>query len=61
MAAATTDEKKARTNAQLMTQWRKVQEVKRQLMKEGIVNGDASPTQVIAAIAAAIPEDLFAA
>ncbi len=60
MAAPGTEPKKPRTNAQLMTQWRKIQEVKRQLIKEGIVNGDATPTQVIAAIEHAIPEDLFA-
>lgn len=48
-----------RTMQQVVTQFRKVQELKRALVKAGTLNGDATPAQVLAAIRNQIPPDLF--
>jgi len=49
----------SRTNREVITQWKKLQEIKRALMKEGQVTGDATPADVLAAIRAQIPSDLL--
>lgn len=51
----------ARTPRELMTQWRKLTELKRSLVRDGLANGDATPSQVIDVIRNAIPVDLFEA
>jgi len=49
----------SRTNSELMRQWKKLQEVKRSLVKEGVVNGDATAAQVLTAVRQQIPTDLL--
>lgn len=49
----------SRTNREVITQWKKLQEIKRQLLKEGTVTGDATPSEVLAAIRTQIPADLL--
>lgn len=49
----------SRTNREVITQWKKLQEIKRQLLKEGTVTGDATPADVLSAIRAQIPSDLL--
>jgi len=51
-----TDERTAR---EVMRQWEKLQQVKRALVKEGVVDGNASPQQVLDKIRNLIPADLF--
>ncbi len=48
-----------RTNREVITQWKKLQEIKRSLIKEGALNGDATPQMVLAAIRGQIPADLL--
>jgi len=49
-----------RTTKVLFAQWRKLQDVKGSLIKAGILNADATPQQVIAALRATLPADVFA-
>lgn len=50
-----------RTAKDLFAQWRKIDEVKRQLVKAGKINGDATPEQVIAKLRETIPVETFPA
>lgn len=49
-----------RTTAQVMRQWEKLENVKRQLVKQGLLTGDATPAQVIQKIREIVPPDIFA-
>ena len=49
----------SRTNREVITQWKKLQEIKRALMKEGTVTGAATPADVLAAVRGQIPADLL--
>lgn len=51
--------KDVRDNKTVLSQWRKLQEIKRALIKEGKVSGDAAAAQVLAAVRAEIPPDLL--
>jgi len=59
MAGEPTQPGDTRSTQQVFTQWRKLQEIKRTMVKEGTLNGDASPAQVIAKLREQIPPDLF--
>jgi len=54
--SAPTDERTAR---EVMRQWEKLAQVKRALVKDGALDGNATPQQVIDKIRALIPADLF--
>jgi len=49
----------SRSTQQVVTQFRKIQDLKRILIKDGIINGDATPAQVLAVLRIQIPQDLF--
>lgn len=51
--------KDIRTNATVVTQWRKLQEIKRGLIKDGKCDGDANASTVLAKLRAEIPPGLF--
>lgn len=44
---------------QLLKEWRKLQDVKRSLIKQGLLTDEATPAQVIDALRQTIPQDLF--
>lgn len=48
-----------RTTKQLLTQWRKLEEIRRSLVRNGLVNGDASPADIVNALRKAIPPGTF--
>ena len=48
-----------RTANQLFKEWRKTEEVKRTLIRHGIISGDASLAEVLDALRKAIPQDVF--
>jgi hypothetical protein len=50
-----------RSVKQLLTEWRKLEEVRRSLTRHGLLNGDATPQDVINALRKAIPPHVFAA
>jgi len=43
-----------------MTQWRKLAELKRGLVRDGLCNGNATPAEIVNCIRGLIPADLFA-
>lgn len=47
-----------RSNAEVLTQWRKIVEVKRALVKEGLITADAKPHEVMAALRGHVPQGL---
>lgn len=49
----------SRTTAELLTQWRKLSEIKRDLTKAGIINGDATPAEILTALRQTIPPNIF--
>lgn len=49
-----------RTTSQVMRQWQKLNQVKRHLVKQGVVGEEATPSEVIEALRKEIPQDLFA-
>lgn len=59
MTAQATDQTDERSAREVMTQWRKLNEVKRQLVKQGALNDDATPAQVIDMLRTQIPPDVF--
>lgn len=59
MAPTETTDADTRSTAQVMTQWRKLMEVKRQLIKQGLLNGDATPQQIVDTIRRQVPVDLM--
>jgi hypothetical protein len=48
-----------RTNKEVMRQYDRLRITKAQLVKSGALNGDATPSQVIAELRRQIPPDLF--
>jgi len=48
-----------RTTKQLITQWRKLEEIRRSLVRAGIINGDATPAEIVQALRIAIPPGTF--
>lgn len=48
-----------RTAKQLLTEYRKIDDLKKSLVRQGVLNGDATPAEVIEAIRKIIPIDLF--
>lgn len=59
MTAENPEPTDSRSTQQVVSQFRKLREIKRDLVKEGTVNGDATPRQVLQALRDSIPEDLF--
>lgn len=49
-----------RTTKQLITEWRKLEEIRRSLVRNGLINGDAKPADIVRALRTAIPPDTFA-
>jgi hypothetical protein len=43
----------------VINQFRKITDLKRQLVKSGKLNGDATPSQVLAQLRKEIPQDIF--
>lgn len=50
-----------RTPQQILRQWEKLEQVKRQLVKAGLLNGDATPAMILAKLRELVPPDIFAA
>lgn len=48
-----------RTTAQLFKEWRKINEVKRNLIRGGKINGDATPDDIVKALRELIPPSVF--
>jgi len=48
-----------RTAQRVLRQWEKLQTVKNQLIKQGLLDGNATPTMVIDKLRSLIPADLF--
>ena len=48
-----------RTPAQLFRQYEKIEQVKRQLVKAGLIAGDATPAAIIAKLREVVTPDLF--
>jgi hypothetical protein len=48
-----------RSTQQVINQFRKITDLKRQLVKSGKLNGDATPSQVLAQLRKEIPQDIF--
>lgn len=53
------DKADERTAAQLLRQHDRLSKVRRDLVKQGLVNGDARPDDILAAIRKLIPVDMF--
>jgi len=49
-----------RTANQVLRQWDKLEQLKRQLVRAGLAAGDATPAQIIAKVREIIPPDIFA-
>jgi hypothetical protein len=49
-----------RSTKELLTQWRKLEELRRSLVRQGLVSGDAGPAEVLDALRKMIPPDVFA-
>lgn len=45
----------------VIRQYERIEQIKTKLIKQGTLNGDATPQQVVAALRSAIPPDLFGA
>lgn len=48
-----------RTANQVLRQWDKLEQLKRQLVRAGLAAGDATPAQIIAKVREVIPPDVF--
>ncbi len=48
-----------RSTTEVLTQWRKLEEIRRSLVRNGMINGDATPEEIIDALRRQIPADLF--
>lgn len=59
MADQTQTDVDTRSMQQVITQWRKIQEVKRSFVKQGLLNGDATPQQILDTLRRQIPADLM--
>lgn len=62
MQTLTTPGEKAdnRTAAQLYRQWAVLQQTKKQLISAGLLNGDATPQQVLQTLREVLPVDMLA-
>ena len=49
----------ARTAATLIRQWEKLQSIKHNLIKAGLLSGDATPAAILAKLREVVPADLF--
>lgn len=49
-----------RTAAQLLREHERLGKVRRDLVKQGLVNGDAKPEEILASIRREIPPEMFA-
>lgn len=49
-----------RSTAELFKQWRKLAEVQRNLMKNGLLSANATPAEVIAKLREVVPPEIFA-
>jgi hypothetical protein len=49
----------ARTNSDLLTQWRKLQEIRRQLIRDGLLTAESKPDEVLATLRRILPADLM--
>lgn len=43
----------------VLRQWKELQQIKRQLVREGIIDGDATMAEVVEAMRAQVPFDLM--
>ena len=48
-----------RSASQCVKQWEKVEQIKRALVRQGLLTGDATPAMVLAKIREVIAADLF--
>lgn len=48
-----------RTNLMVLRQFEKVEQIKRRMIKAGLLRPDATPAEVVEAMRAAVPPDLF--
>lgn len=48
-----------RTAAKLIRQYEKIQSIKNNLIKQGLLTGDATPQQILVALRSLIPAELF--
>jgi hypothetical protein len=48
-----------RSNKQLLTEWRKLNDLKRQLVKEGHLSGDCNLSQMLAEIRKQLPPNVL--
>lgn len=48
-----------RTTKQLITEWRKLEEIRRSLVRNGLISGDAKPADIVSALRKAIPAGTF--
>lgn len=51
--------KKVRTASTLLRQWEKISAVKSQLVKQGLLDGDATPAQVLEKLRQLLPADIM--
>jgi hypothetical protein len=56
MSTTTTD---PRTTKELLTEWRKLDELRKSLVRQGLLDGDAPPAEVIATLRKVLPPDVF--
>lgn len=61
MASSDATTRDDRTPRDLMRQWERLNVVKNQLIKQGLLNGDAKATDVVRVLRQEIPAELFAA
>lgn len=48
-----------RSAQKVMRQWEKLMTIKNQLVKQGLLDGNATPTQVLDKIRSMVPPELF--
>jgi len=48
-----------RTAAKLIRQYEKLQSIKSNLIKQGLLTGDATPAQILQALRNLIPQEIF--
>ena len=61
MAAEKNAEKNddTRSTKTLLTQWRKLEEIRRSLVRNGLLDGNATPGELVEALRKAIPVEVF--
>ena len=48
-----------RTASELFKQWRKINEVRRSLVRDGLISGDATTSEILDALKKQIPPEMF--